>query len=75
MSTVTPIQFFHTLFGEPVGPGQLVLWTKSSRGGSHYTYWSQSLDEAARLACRYRNGPAWPLAAGGALHSRPSNGR
>ncbi len=54
MPIVTPSQFFHTLFGEPIGPGQLVLWTKSARGGSHYTYWIENLDEAARLACRYR---------------------
>ncbi len=54
MQHVTPAQFFHALFGEPVGPGGLVLWTRSSTGRTHSTYWPNNLDEAARLAHRYR---------------------
>ncbi len=54
MQKVTPIQFFKILFGEPVGPGGLVIWTRSSRGRSAGAYWPKNLDEAARQAYQYR---------------------
>ncbi len=55
MSTVTPIHFFQTLFGEPIGPGRLLLWTRKTNSGEDFAYWPNNLDEAARQACRYKN--------------------
>ena len=53
MHQVTPIQFFQMLFGELAGPGCLVIWTRTTRGGECYAYWPNNLDEAARQACQY----------------------
>ncbi len=51
---ITPIQYLKTLFGEPLGPGRLVLWTRSNRGVGCWAYWPDNLDEAARLICEHR---------------------
>ncbi|MCP3964432.1 MAG: hypothetical protein GY719_41925 [bacterium] len=52
---ITPIQFFQALFPEPIGPGQLVLWTKACRKGGKHAYWLDNLDQAARKARDLRN--------------------
>ena len=55
MPTITPVQFFETLYPDPELPGRLILWTKSRRGGKIQTTWTHQLDQAARLAHRYRH--------------------
>ncbi len=54
MSQVTPIQFLTALYGEPLGPGSLVIWTNSRRSGKKESLWTSSLDQAARLGTRWR---------------------
>ncbi|MCP3957934.1 MAG: hypothetical protein GY719_08790 [bacterium] len=53
MSDVIPIQFLTTLYPEPLGPGQLLLRTRSRRNGRLASHWCHSLDEAARKAMRH----------------------
>ncbi len=55
MSNVTPVQFLAALYGEPVEPGSLVIWTNSRRSGKKESLWTRNLDQAARLATRWRN--------------------
>ncbi len=54
MQQITPIQFLKTVFGEPVGPGRLALFTRTGRSRSGRAYWPNNLDEAARQVCHYR---------------------
>ena len=63
---ITTIEFLQALYPEPLGPGQLVIWTRSKRGGSKHCNWCQSLDHAARLAQKYR--PSRDVHFGVALH-------
>ncbi|MCP3956931.1 MAG: hypothetical protein GY719_03675 [bacterium] len=53
MSDVIPLQFLTTLYPEPLGPGQLLLRTRSRRNGRLASHWFHSLDEAARKAMRH----------------------
>ncbi len=68
MRKITPAHFLGTLFGEPVGPGELVLRTITSRGAKPHSFWLENLDEAARKVCRYRQ--TRDVCFGIALHSR-----
>ncbi len=66
MATITTIEFLQALYPEPLGPGQLVIWTRSKRGGSKHSSWCQNLDHAARLAQKFR--PSRDVHFGVALH-------
>ncbi len=54
MPTITTLEFLQALYPEPLGPGQLVVWTRSKRGGTKHSNWCSNLDHAARLAQKYR---------------------
>ncbi len=43
----TTLQFLNALYPDPVAPGELVVWTRSKRGGKKYSYWLNTLGEAA----------------------------
>ncbi len=66
MATITTIEFLQALYPEPLAPGQLVIWTRSKRGGKTHCNWCQSLDHAARLAQQFR--PSRDVHFGVALH-------
>ena len=53
MQKITIIEFLEALFGEPLGPGRLVLWTRTIRARNCLAHWPHNLDGAARYAHRY----------------------
>ncbi len=54
MPTITPVQFLSAFYPKRQRPGQLILWSKSRRGGKKHCDWTRTLDQAARLAKKYR---------------------
>ncbi len=55
MIDVTTIEFLQALYGDPVGPGRLLVRTRSRRSGKRRSHWLHTLGQAAVEAHRQRS--------------------
>ena len=68
MDSTTPFQFLSAIFPEPLGPGQLMVWSKIRRSGKTATDWCYDLHRAGEQIELYRR--TREVFFGVALHDR-----